>query len=165
MRQLLPVFLTFLFVVAACSQTAIVLDENTVVRSSSSQNGSVHGILSSGVRVSIIKRSGSWVLIKSSQMVGWVRRSSLKIENSPRSAPVVNSPAKQDPAEPKPAEPKESQPSDRPAQPEPMSELLPNEAKDTILPVQRVFIRGPRGGCYYLKPDKQRVYVDHSFCK
>ncbi|GHW03014.1 hypothetical protein AGMMS50249_8000 [candidate division SR1 bacterium] len=29
----------------------------------------------------------------------------------------------------------------------------------------RIYITGPKGGCYYLNSDSSKVYVDHDFCK
>ena len=30
--------------------------------------------------------------------------------------------------------------------------------------VTRTYITGPRGGCYYINDNGNKVYVDHSFC-
>ena len=163
MRRVLPLFLIFAFAAINYSQTAIVLGDNVVVRSSSSDKGSVHGILFSGVRVSIIKRNGPWFLVRSSQLVGWIHRNSLRIERTSKSSLVSSSTAKQPVADPQPTA------SEKPDQVKP-SELpptLPNPGTDTVRSsdAKKVYLRGPRGGCYYLKPNGQRVYVDHSFCK
>ena len=164
MRRLLPIFLILAFAAFTYSQTAIVVGDNVVVRSSSSERGSVHGVLFSGVRVSIIKRNGPWFLIRSSQLVGWIHRNSLRVERPSRSSAVSPSRTKQvvaDDPQPTPAEKPDPA---KPQEPEPTS---PNTVTDTtpLSDGKKIYVRGPRGGCYYLKPDGQRVYVDHSFCK
>ncbi len=50
--------------------------------------------------------------------------------------------------------------------PNPPKAVLPNTSEPVVLNTPKqsthVYIRGPRGGCYYLRGRK--IYVDHSFC-
>ena len=39
-----------------------------------------------------------------------------------------------------------------------------NTSSATHLHLQREYITGPRGGCYYINKNGNKTYVDHSYC-
>lgn len=48
---------------------------------------------------------------------------------------------------------------------EPIQKTLIMEPKPTPPVPGRTYLKGPRGGCYYLNSSGTKVYVDHSHCK
>jgi ketosteroid isomerase-like protein len=43
--------------------------------------------------------------------------------------------------------------------------VLPNTAKPSTSSSEHTYLKGSRGGCYYLTEAGKKVYVDHSLCK
>jgi hypothetical protein len=96
-----------------------------------------------GTRVKLLDREGEWYAVRVLNRVGWMHSSALQASGiggaSASSQGVGNSQRTQQIISPL-TEP-------------------PSASRST-----RAFIRGPRGGCYYIGGSGRKVYVDRSLC-
>lgn len=123
-------------VLAFCSflnaQSARVITDRANLRGTPADTGKVVDTLSKGVEVELVKVSGLWYLVQSTEYAGWVFTSDLEVKQAPAdTAGVSKAP--------------------------PKSASLP-------APTDRKYIRGSRGGCYYLRPSGSKAYVDRELC-
>lgn len=140
-KLLLIILLSVLFSAIYYAQTATVISENANLRGTPSQSGKVVDTLEQNSQVEVIKQRGVWFLVQSSDYVGWMHgntlrpNSSLKVADAPiYTAPRITAPARR------------SQPT------------------RTRTTESRFYIRGPRGGCYYINGNGNKTYVSRSLC-
>lgn len=151
MRRFLPIVLILFFTAVSYSQMAVVIGENAYLRGSAVETGAIVDTLKSGAKVAIIKQQGPWFLVQSSPFVGWMHGNSLRLTTTPRStAPLVAN--SQPPSEKQKESAITKSKTEEPA------------ADPPSVVEKRVYIRGPRGGCYYVRPDGKKVYGDHGLC-
>jgi hypothetical protein len=149
LKPLIVIFFVGFFAVTSYSQAANVIGPDAFLRGTPSEKGAVVDTLAPDSKVQIITRTGDWYLVQSSPFVGWLHRNSLKVIPGPNSGQTSSSvPGK-----------KQKDPSggSAPASAATTSQIPPSN-------VERVYIRGPRGGCYFVRPDGKKVYVAHSRC-
>jgi hypothetical protein len=125
---------------AAQTRTARVIAEHANLRETPSITGLVEGEVSEGMVVKVLDEKLSWYVVRVGDRVGWLHGATLLfIDNATTSS------------EPKPVR------VIRPAE----TYSLPQPTRSTV---GRVYIRGPRGGCYYISGSGSKVYVDRSVC-
>lgn len=159
LKDLLPIFLVLFLAVSAYSQNAVVIGDNAYLRGSPAEDGAVVDTLNPASAVSIIKQQGPWFLVQSSPFVGWIHGNSIKLISSPvvysRPVSAVSTASTQ------------LSPSDGPLR---SGSAPTSAAKKTVIATpgesgKREYLRGPMGGCYYIRPNGKKSYVDHAFCK
>lgn len=133
------------------SQMAVVIGENAYLRGSAVETGAIVDTLKSGAKVAIIKQQGPWFLVQSSPFVGWMHGNSLRLTPAARSTAPL-------PVSPQPPSEKQKMSADGKSKTEEPAADPPSVVE------KRVYIRGPRGGCYYVRPDGKKVYGDHGLC-
>ena len=152
LRTIILSVLISLFAATALSQSAFVTGENAYLRGTPSETGAVVDTLVVNSTVHIITQTADWYLVQSFPFVGWIHRSLLRVNDSAKKEGRVDN-----------------------ASIGPRSDADSSNvsgSSKTVAPAtqpigsteQRVYIRGPRGGCYYLQEDGKKVYVAHRLC-
>ena len=123
---------------AAQTRTARVIAENANLRETPSITGLVEGEVSEGMVVKVLDEKLPWYVVRVGDRVGWLHGATLLfIDNAMTSS-------------------------------EPLRVITPNHTYSIPQPTRstadRVYIRGPRGGCYYISGSGSKVYVDRSMC-
>jgi uncharacterized protein YgiM (DUF1202 family) len=124
------------------AQSAKVAVDKASLRGRPADEAKVVETLARNTEVEVIKVEGLWYLVQSADYAGWVFIKDLDVKPSP--AKTVLQTAGTIPASPSagPATPSRTAP----------------DAKG------RTYIRGPRGGCFYLNASGSKVYVAHELC-
>ena len=126
--------------VSAQTRTARVIAENAQLRETPSTTGLAEGEIPEGTVVKILDEKLPWYVVRVGDRVGWVHGATLLfLDNASTTS--------------------EREPVKVITAPETYS--LPPTTRSTA---DRVFIRGPRGGCYYISGSGRKVYVDRSMC-
>lgn len=149
------VYLCFLLLCMACgtartqTRTARVVAENAILRETPSSTGLGQGDVPEGVVVKILDEKVPWYVVRVGDRVGWMHGATLLlIDNA--SVPTQATQAGQPLTATTPTE--TPSPPDAPT-PQPTRSIE-----------NKVYIRGPRGGCYYVSGSGRKVYVDRSMC-
>ena len=124
----------------AQTRTARVIAENANLRETPSTTGLAEGEVPEGMVVKILDEKLPWYVVRVGDRVGWMHGATLLfIDNAATS-------------------------SER----EPVRVITPPETYSIPQPTRstadRGYIRGPRGGCYYISGSGRKVYVDRSMC-
>lgn len=129
---------------AIFSQTATVISENANLRGTPSQSGKVVETIENGTALEVIKQKGAWFLVQAADFVGWIHGDTIKYQEAADEGGMTP-------------------PRGAITQPRRVS----SEAASTPSPVRSSgnYIRGPRGGCYYLNRNGNKTYVDRSLCR
>ena len=135
-------------VFAQTPRMARVIGGRAVMRETPSDNGKKEKEVSEGAVVKVLDEQLPWYVVRVNDRVGWMHSSSLMFtggENSPTNEPQK---IRQPPSENPPAT------------------APPNSPQGAPQPSNtgKVYIRGPRGGCYYYSSSGRKVYVDRSLC-
>lgn len=142
--------LTFLTVAAAAAfgQSATVIAEQANLRGRPSNSGKIVDKVSQNETVEVMRQKGAWFLVQAKDFAGWLHGDTIRLDGSltletvdPSSLTVAPVPLYTAPRTP-PRSEQRSQPA-----------------------ASGGYIRGPRGGCYYLSRTGRKVYVDRSLCK
>jgi hypothetical protein len=134
----------FFVTIFTYSQSAVVIVENANLRGTPNQNGKVVDILLNGSSIEIIKQSGAWFLLQTSEYVGWLHGNTIRLNESVEANYSV-----------------------------PNEYVTPNRKKKSVKTTStprksassRRYYLGPRGGCYYLTASGNKQYVDRSLCQ
>ncbi len=130
---------------AVCAQSATVVSEKANLRGTPSEQGKVVDTISRNATLEILKQRGAWFLVQTSDYVGWLHGNTIKLNESLTLDTVDDAPV--------PTAPRVTR-------------------KRQIAPVQSApqaaeasgYIRGPRGGCYYINSRGNKTYVNRSLC-
>lgn len=93
--------------------------------------------ISIGKTASVLMQKGVWFLLQTNDYVGWVHGNTIKIDEAKL---VTNSSA--------------------PVTLKPSKATTPRVTSSE----SRTYIRGSRGGCYYINANAKKTYVDRSLC-
>lgn len=143
MKLFLPLAI-LLFALSVHSQTAVVISDKADLRGTPSDKGKVIVQIKRDTPLEIIKQNNAWFLVQSVDHVGWVHGSSIKIVSTGGNATVMERVIQT--------------PSSR-------AVVTVPEVQKTQTTDSRTYIRGPRGGCYYINSSAKKTYVDHSCCR
>ena len=138
--------ISFLLVLLTCvtttaqTRTARVIAENANLRETPSTAGLAEGEVPEGTIVKILDEKLPWYVVRVGDRVGWMHGATLLFidnvtSNSEREPVRVVTPAE--------------------------TYSLPEPRRSTS---DKAYIRGPRGGCYYISGSGRKVYVDRSMC-
>jgi SH3 domain-containing protein len=140
------IFIFFFFLLIACvtitaqTRTARVIAENANLRETPSTTGLAEGEVSEGMVVKILDEKLPWYVVRVGDRVGWMHGATLLLSDNATTT------------------------SER----EPLRAITPTETDSAPEPTRstevRGYIRGPRGGCYYISGSGRKVYVDRSMC-
>jgi hypothetical protein len=124
----------------AQTRTARVIAENANLRETPSITGLAEGEVPEGMVGKTLDEKLPWYVVRVGDRVGWMHGATLLfIDNAATS-------------------------SER----EPVRVITPAETYSLPQPTRstadRAYIRGPRGGCYYISGSGRKVYVDRSMC-
>lgn len=127
----------FLLVINAVAllQTALVKSKEANLRGTPTLSGKIVKRLAKGTSLEIIKQKRAWFLVQSPEYAGWIHGDTIAL--SDKNAVVEELP-------------------DRSG----MGNSTAPKSKDST----RTYIRGSRGGCYYLNSNGNKTYVSRSLC-
>lgn len=131
-------FLFLIFSFSVYSQSATIIVENANLRGTASQTGRVVATLPNGSEVETIKQTGVWFLVQSPEYVGWLHGNTIKLGDSISA---------------------ESFETEYVA-PAPKRKIKISSRSSS----SRVYLTGPRGGCYYVNSNGNKTYVNRSLC-
>lgn len=129
----------------AQGQTATVISTRANLRETPSQSGAVKQDVPIGSEIKVLDSKGAWYVVRIADAVGWMHGNTFRLagESSVEQAkPAVNS--------------------SRPAGVR--GDAVPSRSSSSQSNSSGRYIRGPRGGCYYLSGSGRKVYVDRSLC-
>jgi len=135
----------FAFSISVFAQSATVIGDKANLRGTPNEQGKVVNTVSRNTSIEVIKQSGVWFLVQTAEYVGWMHGNTIKLDSALTVQTVENV-------------------------------VLPRVTRTTrqrqaapVQPTQRVtesrgYIRGPRGGCYYINSRGNKTYVSRSLC-
>jgi hypothetical protein len=146
MKKLLPLLLILIFAFSAYSQTATVTAKTAQMRGTASSTGKIIDTVSQNTVLPIYRELGDWALVQSTEYVGWIHISAIKI-NDQQTIESVGSTVED-------------------SLPAPRLRTNSNNIRLKSQPSSpsRSYIRGKRGGCYYVNSNGNKTYVDRSLC-
>lgn len=130
----LLLLLTLCVSTSAQTRTARVIAENANLRETPSTTGLTEGDVAEGIVVKVLDEKLPWYVVRVGDRVGWMHGATLLFMDN--ATPTL-----------------EREPSE--------TYSLPQPTRSTA---DRIYIRGPRGGCYYISGAGRKVYVDRSMC-
>jgi len=133
----------------AQARTGTVIAERASLRDGPSQTAILIEAVPVGTTVKVLDEKGAWYVVRIEDAVGWMHGNTFRFEAAPSSqqSNVITL-----------EEASPSRPVTRPSTPTSTSnDSTPRSNSGR-------YIRGPRGGCYYLSSSGKKVYVDHSLC-
>ena len=140
------IFISFFLLLIPCvtttaqTRTARVIAENANLRETPSTTGLAEGEVSEGMVVKILDEKLPWYVVRVGDRVGWMHGATLLFMDNAATSTEREPVRVITPAETSP---------------------LPQPTRSTA---DRAYIRGPRGGCYYISGSGRKVYVDRSMC-
>lgn len=127
-------------ITTAQTRTARVIAENANLRETPSTTGLAEGEVREGMIVKILDEKLPWYVVRVGDRVGWMHGATLLLIDNTTTI----------------------------EEPEPVRVITPAETYSLPQPrrstADRGYIRGPRGGCYYISGSGRKVYVDRSLC-
>ena len=126
---------------SASAQSAVVTGQDAFLRGTPVENGAVVDTLAVNSRVHIIKQTGDWYLVQSFPFVGWIHGSLLRVENDNEAVKAS-------------MEVGADQSADR----------TESQTKKAPIAGEKIYKKGPRGGCYYVNEAGKKIYVTHRRC-
>jgi hypothetical protein len=136
-------FLVLFLAYTVSGQTALTITK-AAVRGTPSDKGKIIARLSPSSYGEVVKKSGAWYLVQMEEYVGWLDGNSIEATLSTIDTESIPSSV-------------------------PMQRLLTVEPIVTRPTTKKAdqshsYIKGPRGGCYYLNSKGNKTYVDRSLC-
>jgi len=123
-------------------RSARVIAQNATLRQTPSTTGLAEQEVPEGTTVKVLDEKSPWYIVRIGDRVGWMHEENLHFTDG--AAPSAGS------------------------APEPVRVDTPSETYSPPPPTRpttdRTYIRGPRGGCYYISSSGSKVYVDRSLC-
>ncbi|HEY2972687.1 MAG TPA: SH3 domain-containing protein [Pyrinomonadaceae bacterium] len=152
-HRLFLVFVIFAFPISVTAQTpryAQVISANANLRDAPSVSGVSEQEVEEGTLVKVLDEKLPWYVVRVGNRVGWMHGNTIEFIGiqGPASEPLHQPTIAPDYRPATPSIPRESSPA--------------TPARTTS--ATRGYIRGPRGGCYYLSGSGRKVYVDRSLC-
>jgi hypothetical protein len=147
--KILSILFIFVFGLSVFGQTAVVTTDNANLRGTPTEKGKVVEKLKRETPLEVLKQRDVWFLVQTIDYVGWISGDAVKL-TSPLTIDTID----------EIAIPKKTQNS-APAAIAPQPAPQPPAARTTD---SRTYIRGSRGGCYYINSNGKKTYVDRSLC-
>jgi hypothetical protein len=141
----------FLLVLTACgtartqTRNARVVSPNATLRETPSNTGSAEGEIPEGILVKILDEKSPWFVVRVGDRVGWMHAATLRVMDNATTR----------------TQERQSVTATSSDTPSPAETPSPEPTRSTA---GRNYIRGPRGGCYYMSSSGSKVYVDRSMC-
>jgi hypothetical protein len=155
MKHRLLLFIIFtcsisLPVIAQTPRYARVISANANLRDTPSIASANQQEIAEGTVVKVLDEKLPWYVVRFGNSVGWMHGNTIEFMATQDSGSETS---RQQTAEPN------YQPPPKVPRRESSPETSPRSTS-----VDRGYIRGPRGGCYYLSGSGRKVYVDRSLC-
>lgn len=120
---------------------AVVIADSAIIRGTPSEQGKSVEIVRRNEEIEVLQQRGAWLLIQTPEFVGWISGNAVAIKplltaNTTNTTNTTNNSRT-------------------------VRQTTTNRTKVTA---SRNYIRGPRGGCYYLSGSGKKVYVDRGLC-
>jgi uncharacterized protein YgiM (DUF1202 family) len=135
--------LIFAFLSSVFTQSATIVSEKANLRGTPTEQGKVVDTISRNAPVEIINQRGVWFLVQTIDYVGWIHGNTIKLNGSSGIETVDDAPL-----------PSVTRTTRR-------RQATPTAPQGTQ---SRGYIRGPRGGCYYINSRGNKTYVDRGLC-
>ena len=134
----------------AQARIATVSSTRANLRETPSQNGIVKQEVPIGSELRVLDNKGPWYVVRIADAVGWMHGNTFRLTSgsSEDSQSAAELPTYTPPEAPK-----------RPAR-----VISESSSGGSSSSAGRGYIRGPRGGCYYISGSGRKVYVDRSLC-
>lgn len=149
MRTLLKLGVFFLLVSSAQAiaqaQTATVISTRANLRETPYQSGEVKQEVPIDTEIKVLDKKGAWYVVRIGDAVGWMHGNTFRFEDAQLRTP----------------------PTDVRTAPVNRRTLENDSSPSPVVPPTRsgrVYILGPRGGCYYYSASGNKVYVDRGLC-
>ena len=127
--------------------------ENANLRGTPTEAGKIVETLPRGASLEVLKQKGAWFLVQTNDFAGWLHGNTIRlvdgddaIETDAENIPPVNLPDS----------------NDRRQRIAPQSTNRRQSVRRST--ASHEYIRGPRGGCYYINGSGGKTYVDRSLC-
>lgn len=141
MKWTIPFFILFL-AFSTFSQTATVISTMANLRGTPSEKGKIVVKVQKDESVEIIKQSGAWFLVQTTDYVGWLHGNTIRLDEENITQSV--------------------------SQPLPPNRTTKTPRNLVLTPSRNTpskqYIRGPRGGCFYYNSNGNKTYVDRGLC-
>jgi len=159
MKSFSLVIALLFFLLPVTAQTpryARVISPNANLRDTPSTTSGTEQEIDEGTIVKVLDEKLPWYVVRAGNRVGWMHGNTIEFISklSPIAAPHRQSIITDTPSY-KPESPSRRTPSTSRG-------VLSSPRR--VYGASRIYITGPRGGCYYISGSGNRVYVDHSMC-
>lgn len=124
-------------------QTATVISTRANVRETPSPSSTVKQEVPIDTEIKVLDSKGAWYVVRLGDTVGWMHGNTFRFADASPTASEAETPA--------PA-----------IRTRTTSEGSPTRSSTSSQ--SRIYIEGPRGGCYYYNASGNKVYVDRSLC-
>jgi len=150
--SLVIAFLFFLLpVTAQTPRYARVISPNANIRDTPSTTSESEQEIVEGTIVKVLDEKLPWYVVRAGNRVGWMHGNTIEFIDTGAANPLT--PRRQTVA-----------PDYSPPTPSIPRRESPMETTTRTPSASRGYIRGPRGGCYYISGSGRKVYVDRSMC-
>jgi uncharacterized protein YgiM (DUF1202 family) len=122
---------------------ATVTADKAELRGTASWSGKVLDRVKKGVVFDVLSEKAGWFLVQTKEFPGWIVGESVHIDAGNITMGVP-----------------------QPLPPSNFSSVLKSTTTTSVKPPSdgRTYLKGPKGGCYYVNGSGKKTYVDHSFC-
>lgn len=141
----LVLLFTSSFTKAQSPKNALVIAENANLRETPSTLGLAEGEVPQGTKVKVLDEKLPWYIVRVGDRVGWMHGATIQFLSDTNESGSQTQPIRVDSV------------SNTTKIPEREQRSVPTQMSEG-------YIRGPRGGCYYISGSGRKVYVDRSMC-
>lgn len=132
--------------VGAQAQEGVTVIDRAKLRETPSISGQMKQEYPNHTEIRILDQKGRWFVVRIADTVGWMFEDDFELASAQVERAIAAPRTQSAPSRP-----------DR-------VESTPIQSSTTTQSTTGGYIRGPRGGCYYINKSGKKVYVDHSLC-
>jgi len=154
MKSFSLVIALLFFLVPVAAQTpryARVISPNANLRDTPSTTSGTQQEIEEGAIVKVLDEKLPWYVVRAGNRVGWMHGNTIEFIHIGIANPLTPRRQVVIPDYPPPTPPIPRR-------------RIPTETNPPTTSESRGYIRGPRGGCYYISGSGRKVYVDRSMC-
>lgn len=136
MKYLTLIFFILIFAFTVSAQTnAVIITDSAILRGTPSEQGKSIQVVRNNDQIEVLAQRGAWFLVQTTDLVGWLHGNNIRLNSA---LTTVN------------------------------TTKTPRTVRQTTTrqkpSVNKNYIRGPRGGCYYINGNGNKTYVSRSLC-
>ncbi|MDX6610936.1 MAG: hypothetical protein QOD75_122 [Blastocatellia bacterium] len=158
-RVLLLILFVCVLPITVSAQTpryARVISQNANLRDTPSPAGAVGDEVPEGTLVKVLDEKLPWYVVRVANHVGWMHGNTIEFISALGSTPQ--------PTIPQAIVPEYTPPPTPLVSPSAVTPETPQHSTPTQATTNHTYLRGSRGGCYYLSGSGRKVYVDRGLC-